>query len=170
MKTIVLYNHPFGWFTPLADYGFDMPIVSSNNMVSETTNESPTGYTRKYLMPEFRKKDLSIKLENGILKVEAQRKSFGYKWFNRSSKSYKDQYVKEIRLSDDMDTERISARFKKGHLTIDIPKKKEFVNYREIPISGMSDNLESIANKEAPKLNLFASLKLKIVRLFKKDA
>ena len=177
MKTIVLYNRPFAWFTPcltdrqaFTEFGFFEPAISYNNMVSESTNESPTSYSVEYSMPEFRKKDLSIRVDNDLLRVEAKSKAGGSKWFNRNKNLNENYYVKETYLTEDMNTEQISAKFREGKLTIEIPKKKEYVNYREIPVGGVSEISKSEEIKEPLNQNLFENLKHKIEGLFKRAA
>jgi HSP20 family protein len=170
MKTIVLYNRPLAWFNPFAELIFFEPVFSDNNMVSETVNESPTSYSVEYSMPKFRKKDLRVRIDNDVLRVEAKSKSGNPSWFNRSKNSLENQYLRETRLSDDMDAEKINARFRNGRLTIDIPKKKEYVNYREIPIGGISEISKSEEINELSNQNLFENLKHKIEGLFKRAA
>ncbi|MCU4166450.1 Hsp20/alpha crystallin family protein [Carboxylicivirga caseinilyticus] len=128
MKTLVMYNNPF-----IESCLFE-PFSLLTNPVMESTNHTPFQYQWQFPLSDFSKRDLNIEVENNVLAIK------GYK--KHSSLFNKKESIKEfnshISLTDDMDVEKINAKFKRGILTIEIPKKKESITYREIPISGVN--------------------------------
>jgi hypothetical protein len=69
-----------------------------------------------------------------------------------------------------MDFDKIRASFKKDVLTVDIPKKDEYVSYREIPVSGDSSNVKVLEENHNEPKNIFKNIKLGISNLFKSSA
>nr|WP_321409374.1 Hsp20 family protein [uncultured Carboxylicivirga sp.] len=129
MKTLVMYNNPF-----IESYLFE-PFSLLTNSVMESTNHTPFQYQWQFPLSDFSKRDLSIEVENNALVIKGYKKHSSL--FNNKKESVK-EFNSHIRLTDDMDVEKINAKFKKGILTIEIPKKKESITYREIPISGVN--------------------------------
>lgn len=128
MKTIV-YNNPKPWFTPLEGENLLESI--------QTVAALPLAYHISYSLADFRKKDLSVSIQNNTLRVEA--KTTKQSLWNKNRNAVIEKYVFEDRsLIDDMEIKHIKARFRHGTLSKEILKKEEGVNYREIPISGTS--------------------------------
>ncbi len=73
-----------------------------------------------------------------------------------------------------MNMDHIKAKFKNDRLSIQIPKKKEYVNYREIPVGGVGGS--NIEVEEAQIINdnknesLFDSAKKRLRSVFRKGA
>lgn len=164
MKTISLYNHPFTFFNPLVETFLFEPLIDFYNPVSENVSHTPFKYEWNYNLPEIRKKDLRIDVQNGILSIRGQRQNSG--WFSKKNKEIL-HFEKQICLSKDMNIDRIEAKYRKGVLSIAIPKKEELINYREIKVTG-DDILESTAHED--KGTLWSNLKTKIRKTFSSAA
>ena len=98
-------------------------------MPAANLKETDGAFVLEVAAPGMEKKDFSIKLDKGVLTVKAEsseetsehdeeytRKEFSYKSFSRSF------WMPENVLED-----KIEAEYKKGVLTITIPKSKEIV-------------------------------------------
>nr|WP_319398944.1 Hsp20/alpha crystallin family protein [uncultured Carboxylicivirga sp.] len=162
MKTTVLYHNPFGILNTWSDACMYEPLIQFNKFSNTTYNHNSDKHLWKINLPEFSKKDLSISLDNNSLIIK------GYK--NTSSLLRKNnesvfQFEKRIALSDDMNTEKIKANFKKGVLTLEIPKKKESVSYREIPVNG-DKNSDTINLASDNKKGWFTVLTQKLKKTF----
>ena len=88
--------------------------------VQETTNE----YLIKADLPEVKKEDVKVSLEEGVLAVEGERKlekeETGKK-FHRVERSY-GKFVRRMMLPADIDPQKVAADFKDGVLNIHLPK------------------------------------------------
>lgn len=111
-------------------------IVSHNFFTSFDANiyRHNDYYLIEVAVPGFRKKDLSIHVDDGILLVTATKKEqepgnseFSYASFNRS-------FV----LPPDADIERVNARCRDGMLRIRLTKIANRTSGRIIPVSGRS--------------------------------
>jgi len=88
--------------------------------VQETTSE----YLIKADLPEVKKEDVKVSLEEGVLAVEGERKleqeETGKK-FHRVERSY-GKFVRRMMLPADIDPQKVAADFKDGVLNIHLPK------------------------------------------------
>ena len=88
--------------------------------VQETTNE----YLIKADLPEVKKEDVKVSVEDGVLAVEGERKlekeETGKK-FHRVERSY-GKFVRRMTLPTDIDPQKVVADFKDGVLNIHLPK------------------------------------------------
>jgi len=88
--------------------------------VQETTSE----YLIKADLPEVKKEDVKVSLEEGVLAVEGERKleqeETGKK-FHRVERSY-GKFVRRMMLPTDIDPQKVAADFKDGVLNIHLPK------------------------------------------------
>ena len=88
--------------------------------VQETTNE----YLIKADLPEVKKEDVKVSLEEGVLAVEGERKlekeETGKK-FHRVERNY-GKFVRRMMLPADIDPQKVAADFKDGVLNIHLPK------------------------------------------------
>jgi len=92
-------------------------------------NEDAKSISVKAEMPGVDEKDINISLEDNLLTVSGEKKSEHTeenkeKRFLISERSY-GAFSRAIRLPDNIKTDDIKAEFKKGILSINIPKKKE---------------------------------------------
>lgn len=88
--------------------------------VQETTGE----YLIKADLPEVKKEDVRVSVEDGVLAVEGERKlekeETGKK-FHRVERSY-GKFVRRMMLPTDIDQQKVEADFKDGVLNIHLPK------------------------------------------------
>ena len=89
--------------------------------VAETKNK----YEIKAELPGIDEKDINLSYDDGLLTISGEKKS-------ESEEKEKGYYLKEcsygsfsrsVRLPDNISEDKIEAKFKKGVLTIDVPKK-----------------------------------------------
>ena len=89
--------------------------------------EADDHYDIELAMPGKKKSDFKIELEEGVLTISTEtetkfaekewsfsRKEFGYNAFKRS-----------FNIPDSVSTDKISANYKEGILTVSLPKKEE---------------------------------------------
>jgi len=77
-------------------------------------------------MPGVEKKDISVGLENGILRVEGRIDFAKYEGLEPVYTEYNvGHYVRSFTLTNKIDQERISAQLDDGVLTLTLPKGKD---------------------------------------------
>ena len=77
-------------------------------------------------MPGVEKKDLSVALENDVLRVEGQIDFAKYEGMEPVYTEYNvGPYTRSFTLSNKIDQEKISAQLEDGVLTLTLPKAKE---------------------------------------------
>jgi len=90
--------------------------------VAETKNK----YEIKAELPGLDEKDINLSYDDGLLTISGEKKS-------ENEEKEKGYYLKEcsygsfsrsVRLPDNISEDKIEAKFKKGVLTIDVPKKE----------------------------------------------
>jgi HSP20 family protein len=88
--------------------------------VQETENE----YLIKTDLPDVKKEDVRITVENGVLAVEGERrmeKEEKGKKFHRIERSY-GRFVRQLAVPTDVDQQHVEASFKDGVLNVRLPK------------------------------------------------
>lgn len=93
-------------------------------------------YKASFMLPGFDKKDISVSFKKNTLIIKAERneevkedtKDYLVKEISRGS------YMRSIELPDDVESEKISADYTAGILTLTLPKSKQEVA-REISIN-----------------------------------
>ena len=88
-------------------------------------------------LPGFKNDDISIQTENGMLTISGERrleKESGDKAYHRVERSY-GRFVRSFSLPNNVDRERIQARFADGLLHVELPKRED-AKPRTIKISG----------------------------------
>ena len=86
--------------------------------------ESDKEYLIKADLPEVKKDDVKISVENGTLSLEGERrqeKEEKNKRFHRVERSY-GRFVRHLTLPSDVEQQKISAEFKEGVLNVHLPK------------------------------------------------
>ena len=123
---LIFKNDPF---FNLMDTLFDVSTTKSVNkgFVQYNVSEDETQYKVEFVVPSLSKDDISILLEDDLLKVK-------YEKPEESTNSYISSFEKTFTLPEDINDKKIDARVENGILTIDIPKVKKKSNQRQISI------------------------------------
>lgn len=91
--------------------------------ISETDNE----FIVKAEIPEVKKEDVKVSVDNGVLTIQGERKQEkeekGEK-FHRVERYY-GSFVRSFTLPDNVDETKVKATFKDGMLNLQIPKTAE---------------------------------------------
>jgi HSP20 family protein len=88
-------------------------------------------------LPGFRQDQISVQMENGMLTLSGERrfeKESAEKAYHRIERSY-GQFVRSFSLPNNVDREKIQARFTDGLLQLELPKRED-AKPRKIQISG----------------------------------
>ncbi|MGQ1786098.1 Hsp20/alpha crystallin family protein [Saccharicrinis sp. GN24d3] len=169
MKTIIC-NSIYPWFNPLFEFSVFEPFIKYENAVTEEVSQTPDAYKIKYSVPGLKKRDLNICVQDKILTVKGAFKKGKSWWNNKENKTIEHHFLKNTRLSVDMDIDKIKAKLKDGVLNIEIPKKEKFISYREIPVSGKSETIKAIDTERNKATSIIKNFKQQIGSLFKKSA
>jgi HSP20 family protein len=89
--------------------------------------EDDKEYLIKAELPELRKEDVKVTVENGVLTVSGERKfekEEKKKKYHRVERGY-GTFVRSFTLPDDTDTTKVKAEFKNGLLTVHVPKSEK---------------------------------------------
>lgn len=91
--------------------------------VAETAEE----FQLKAELPEVKKEDVKVCVENGVLRIEGQRhqeKEEKGKKYHRVERSY-GSFLRTFTLPDNVDDKNVRAEFKDGVLNIRLPKAEK---------------------------------------------
>ena len=91
--------------------------------VSETEGE----YQIKAEIPDVKKEDVKVTLEDGVLTIQGQRKQEKEetgKKYHRVERSY-GSFIRSFTLPDLVDEEKVKAEFKDGVLNLQLPKSEK---------------------------------------------
>jgi len=88
--------------------------------------EDDHSYTITADLPDVKKEDVSVKVEEGILILSGKRETEieeedKEKKYHRVERSY-GSYLRRFELPDTVDAEAVAAKFREGVLTISLPK------------------------------------------------
>jgi HSP20 family protein len=86
--------------------------------------ETDAEYLVKADLPEVKKEDVKISVQDGVLAVEGERKHEKEekgKTFHRVERSY-GKFVRRLSVPTDVDQQKVSAEFKDGVLNVHLPK------------------------------------------------
>jgi len=90
--------------------------------IVETENE----LVLKADLPDVKLEDIDVRVENQTLSIKGERKlekDFADKGYHRIERSY-GSFMRSFFVNDTADTEKVSADYKNGVLTIALPKKE----------------------------------------------
>lgn len=124
-------NHRGGRFPAEPNwFDFDNDFFAKNSLEPFKTDikDLENSYIIDSDLPGFKKEDISVSIEDKYLKIHAERndssnvedKDKGYIRRERSYGSFERKFV----ISDDIDSESISAAYENGVLSITLPKKE----------------------------------------------
>ncbi|GBU22576.1 heat-shock protein [Fibrobacteres bacterium R8-0-B4] len=88
--------------------------------VSEEENK----YAVTLDIPGLSKEDISIKVENGAMKIEGERKEERTGKYHLAERTY-GHFYRSFALPDDVDAEKIEAKAANGVLEISLPKSQK---------------------------------------------
>ena len=118
----------------------DLPQFSSTKswMLAVDVNETETEFFLSADMPGLDKKDVSVDIHDGVITIKGERaidnekSTDGYQIRERQLGSFN----RSFRLPDNVNEDKVAAKFKNGVLTVTLPKTKEILpEGRQIKIS-----------------------------------
>jgi HSP20 family protein len=89
--------------------------------------EDDKEYVIKAELPELRKEDVKVTVENGVLTISGERKfekEEKKKKYHRVERGY-GSFVRTFALPEDADADKIKAKFKNGVLMVHLPKNEK---------------------------------------------
>lgn len=89
--------------------------------------ETDNAFLIKAEVPEVKKEDVSITVDNGVLSIRGERKQEKEetgKTFHRIERCY-GEFTRNFTLPDNVDESNIKATFKDGMLSLEIPKTEK---------------------------------------------
>jgi HSP20 family protein len=105
----------------------DLNGFSGRSSVPVNISEQENSYQLDLVAPGLNKDDFKISLENGLLTVSAEKKSGEEK---KTEKMIRREFTfqsfkRSFTLDENVDAEKIDARYENGVLTLNLPKKEE---------------------------------------------
>jgi len=88
--------------------------------------EDEKEYLIKAELPELKKEDVKVTVENGVLTISGERKfekEEKKKKYHRVERGY-GTFMRSFALPDDADGNKVKAEFKNGLLTVHLPKNE----------------------------------------------
>lgn len=149
MNTLIRWN-PFREFEamqnrmsnllarPLLPSGIDEPIGMGEWTPLVDVEESDKEYTIKAELPEVKKEDVKVEIQNGSLRISGERKlekEEAGRRFHRVERSY-GSFERSFSLPEGTKKGDLKAEFKDGLLKVHLPKtEEEKTKTLEIPVS-----------------------------------
>ena len=90
-------------------------------------SEDEKEYLIKAELPEVKKEDVKVMVQDGVLTIQGERKKEGEekgKKFHRTERPY-GRFVRTFTLPDDADETKVIAEFKDGVLRVHVPKSEK---------------------------------------------
>jgi HSP20 family protein len=116
------YTSKLGW-PSLSREAFSTTEWSPKVDITETDQ----AFTIKAELPEVRKEDIKVNIENGMLSISGERKQEKEekdKKFHRVERFY-GSFMRSFTLPDNVDASQIKAEYKDGMLNLSLPKTAE---------------------------------------------
>jgi len=128
MNTMTLYGaNPFDLIDQMLSNG-DLPFSPNRTPVVDVLDDEKR-YIIEAELPGFSEKDVKLELKDGSLSLSASRdstddeKKADGRWLRRERGEF--NFSRSFFLPEDVDLEKIEAKFRDGLLTIALPKKAE---------------------------------------------
>jgi len=106
------------------DRFFNTPFLTNESLPSVNVSDKKNHYELEVAAPGFKKDDFKISTENGMISISAETSS--------EKKEEKDNYLRQefsrssftrtFSLPDDVEEEKINARYEDGVLTVELKK------------------------------------------------
>ena len=119
-------NRLFGtWTRPLGTK--DEPLTVSDWTPSVDIQETENEYLVKAELPEIKREDVKVTVENGVLTLQGERKQEKEeknRKFHRVERSY-GTFLRTFTVPTDADEAKVAADFKEGILRVHLPKTEK---------------------------------------------
>jgi HSP20 family protein len=140
MNKIIRYN-PFELKHSINDL-FDNFFNASQELDQEDylqnfnldITEDDSAYHLSADLAGIEEKDIDIELDQGKLTIKAKREHVNKDKKHHIQERYYGEYQRTISLPDNIDGEKVSAKYKNGVLDISIPKKEKSETVKKISI------------------------------------
>ncbi len=119
-------NRLFGRPLERTEPGQDMLSVADWSP-SVDISETPTAYLVKAEIPDVKKEDVKVTVQDGMLTIQGERKMEKEekgKKFHRIERSY-GSFMRSFRVPDDAEEAKVKAEFKDGMLNVTLPKSEK---------------------------------------------
>lgn len=93
--------------------------VAQEGWIPVELHDDETSYQLRASLPGVAKEDISMEILDGELNLRAQRR-----WKNGQTE-HTQNFARSISLSEDVATEKISANYENGLLTLSLPKREQ---------------------------------------------
>lgn len=131
MTTIAKYSKPQNGMISLFDHFFNDDFFNLDLMPT-TNKDSPNydviekddEYVLDFMLPGFKKEDVSINVEDDVLTVEGERKVQEETKYNRKGSFY-GKFKRSFTLPENVLAENIDASYKDGILSVSVPKNEK---------------------------------------------
>jgi len=100
-------------------FDFPAPTVSSHAWNPISAHETETGYRYDLELPGLKKDELKVSLTDGVLAVKGQKRLF------RDGAETAVEVERSLLVPEDVDPEKVQARYVDGVLTLEISKREE---------------------------------------------
>lgn len=100
-------------------FDFPAPTVSSRTWNPISAHETETGYRYDLELPGLKKESLKVTLTDGVVAVKGQKRLF----HNGAETAV--EVERSLLVPEDVDPEKIQARYVDGILTLEISKREE---------------------------------------------
>ncbi|MBN2726797.1 Hsp20/alpha crystallin family protein [Candidatus Mcinerneyibacteriota bacterium] len=107
-------------------------------LIHADIGEDDEKYMVRAALPGMDEKNIKVSVEDGVLSIQAERKeeeSEEKKGYFRREIGY-GRYERRFRLPDNVNLDKVDARYKNGILDIDLPKKEKGMSKKEIKVKG----------------------------------
>src|SRR2546423_9992534 len=112
--------------TPRSGNGQEAPALSEWMPAVDIT-EDENGFTIKAELPEVKKEDVKITVENGLLTISGERrveKEEKGRKYHRMERAY-GSFVRTFQLPEEADSNKVNAQFKDGVLTLGVGRSEK---------------------------------------------
>lgn len=90
-------------------------------------SEDDKSYTVKVELPEMKREDIKVSVENGVLAISGERKmekEENGRRFHRVERSY-GSFLRSFSLPDNADPNQVNAQYREGMLTVNVGKSEK---------------------------------------------
>jgi HSP20 family protein len=133
MTTLVKLNNNSPAFNSFFDDFFrrDLHAGYGKARIAVNVKETKEAFHLEVVAPGFKRKDFSISIEDNYLKIQGKVEDSKTENNENTTEKYsvkeyhKASFEKAYKLSNEVDAERINAKYESGILDIEIPKKSK---------------------------------------------